>query len=584
MFTAFTCLTLSGCIQSATETETETEQVAQHQPVKSPNIIVILADDLGYSDIAPFGSEIDTPNLNTLAEQGIKMTNFHVGAACSPTRTMLMTGVDNHFAGLGNMLEIQADNQFGKPGYEGHLNNSVVTVSSVLKEQGYNTYMVGKWHLGKSAENLPSGRGFDRSFTLLESGADNWVDQSYGPMYKKVHYYEDGKPTELPKDDYYSTDFYTDKMIDYIESNRNSGKPFFSYVAYQAVHSPHQAPKEYVDKYNGVYDQGWDKQREFRLAKQKEIGLLAADTELAENFDKSTMYKLSDWDQYSAEEKQFQARRMQVYAGMVDNMDYNIGRLMEYLKSIGEDENTLIIFMSDNGADATELQNIPVFEPWYRGNYNYTYPSEMTKGFPELGQKGSFSAYGPGWASVSNTPMSYWKTYSSEGGIRSPLIAYYPKKIKAGQQLDSFAYVSDILPTLINVAGTNVTDAYADKNDVHTPKGKSMWPLFTGQTSKVHDNDSMIGYELAGSSAMFNGDYKLVKNLPPKGTGQWELYNIVKDPAEVSNLAKVNPEKLATLIKAYEDYASTNNVIPVPEGYNPKVQLMKNAKRKTTAH
>jgi arylsulfatase len=571
---------LFGCTDNVIQSSTDVvESSVIESKTKQPNVILILADDLGYGDISPYGSEIDTPNLEELANKGLKMTNFHVGAACSPTRTMLMTGVDNHLAGLGNMFEIQADNQFGKKGYEGQLNKEVITLSSALKDQGYNSYMVGKWHLGKNEENKPSNRGFERSFVLLESGADNWVDQSYGPMYDKVHYLDDGKPTTLPKEGYFSTDFYTDKMISYIEENRKSGKPFFSYVAYQAVHSPHQAPLEYVEKYNGTYDKGWDEQRKIRIANQKKLGIIDKTVELKEDFSDSTMYKTSKWDSHSVKEKEFHARRMQVYAGMVDNMDVNIGRLMAYLGSIGEADNTVIIFMSDNGADATELQNIPPYEPWYRGNYAYTYPSEMTEGLVELGQKESFSAYGPGWAAVSNTPTSYWKTYSSEGGVRSPFIIYYPAKIKAGQLTNEFAYVKDILPTILEISGTTVAEAYASKENIIQPAGKSMMPLFSGDSTKVHGSDSMVGYELAGSSALFNGNLKIVKNLAPKGDGNWKLYDIVKDPGEVNNLALAMPEQLTLMVKAYVEYAKTNNVIPVPDGYDPRVQLMKNAKR-----
>ncbi|MEW6997021.1 arylsulfatase [Colwelliaceae bacterium BS250] len=545
---------------------------------KRPNIIVILADDMGYSDLGSFGSEIDTPVLDQLAENGVKMTNFHVGAACSPTRTMLMTGVDNHLAGLGNMLEIQADNQFNKPGYEGHINPDVVTVSSVLKGSGYHTYMVGKWHLGKKSENQPLNRGFERSFTLMESGADNWVNQSYGPMYKKVHYYEDGKATDLPKGEYFSTDYYTDKVISYIESNKGSDQPFFAYVAYQAVHAPHQAPKKYIDKYNGVYDQGWEKLREDRFAKQKEIGLLHKDATLPsyESLDKASLYSVLDWESYSPQEQKFNARRMQTYAGMVDNMDENIGRLMDYLETIGEAENTVIIFMSDNGADATELQDIGLYSSWYEENYQYTHIEDMTDGYPEMGQQGSFSAYGPGWAAASGTPTSFWKTFSSEGGVRSPLIAYYPKGIKAKQSAE-FGYIKDIVPTLLEVAKVDITETYSKLPGIHKPSGHSMWNFLTTDSDVIHDENLKIGYELAGSSAVFYGDFKLVRNVAPKGTGEWELYNIITDPAEVFDLAKEKPELLVELIAEYEAYSEKNNLVEVPKGYDPRIQLVKNS-------
>ncbi|NCF35724.1 MAG: sulfatase-like hydrolase/transferase [Gammaproteobacteria bacterium] len=547
---------------------------------KRPNILIVLADDLGYSDVGAYGSEIETPNIDQLAAQGVQLTNFHVGAACSPTRTMLMTGVDNHLAGLGNMLEIVADNQFGQPGYEGHLNDKVVTVSTLLRDAGYHTYMVGKWHLGKSAGNIPHGRGFDRSFTLMESGADNWVNQSYGPMYERVHYYEDEREVDLPKENYFSTDYYTDRMIEYIESNRQSGKPFFGYVAYQAVHSPHQAPRPFIDKYNGVYDAGWHELRRQRLEGQQKLGIASPDVELAPNFDKTTMYTVDDWDSQSDAEMEFNARRMQVYAGMVDNMDFNIGRLLAYLEEIGEADNTLVIFMSDNGADPTELQYMAPFRPWYEAKYQHTFRDKnFSSGYPELGQKGSFSAYGAGWAAVSNSPATYWKTYSTEGGLRSPFIARFPGKIPAGQISSAFGYVIDVVPTVLEVAGVKRPGSTYSGKSIHAPSGESMWSLLSGSASMIHAPDKSIGYELAGSSAVFQGNFKLVRNLPPKGTGEWELYDIVADPSEMNDLAQEMPDLMASLMEAYSRYEENNNVIPVPDDYDPRKQLQKNARR-----
>ncbi|WP_286265847.1 arylsulfatase [Thalassotalea atypica] len=549
---------------------------ADMQAKKRPNIIVILADDMGYSDIAPFGSEIDTPVLSELAANGLQMTNFHVGAACSPTRTMLMSGVDNHLAGLGNMLEIQADNQFGKPGYEGKLNHNVVSLPTILKGSGYHTYMVGKWHLGKKAGYLPADRGFERDFTLMESGADNYVNKTYAPMYKQVHYFEDGKPADLPKDgEYFSTDYYTEKMISYIDSNKDSGKPFFAYVAYQAVHSPVQAPKQYIDKYDGVYDQGWDALKAKRLAKQKELGIVGKNVGLRENMD-NDIFEILDWDSLSEEEKQFSAHKMQTYAGMVDNMDVNIGRLMKYLESIGEADNTMIIFMSDNGGDPTELPDIGLYTSWYEDNYQYTFIDDYSAGYSEMGQNGSFVQYGPGWASASNTPGSFWKTFSSEGGIRSPMIAYFPDHIKA-QRSAEFGFIKDVVPTLLDVANIDIDETYAKLPNMHKPDGVSMWSLMTGKSATVHPKDAKVGYELAGSSAVFYGDYKAVRNIPPKGNGEWELYNIKTDPAEANNLASKKPELIEELANDYAQYVQDNGVIEVPKGYDPRIQLVKNS-------
>lgn len=544
-----------------------------------PNVVVILADDMGFSDLGSYGSEISTPNLDRLAASGFHSTNFHVGAACSPTRTMLMTGVDNHLAGLGNMYEIVADNQYGQPGYEGHLSDSVVTVSTLLQDAGYHTYMVGKWHLGKDAKNLPAGRGFQQSFTLMESGADNWVDQSYGPMYDRVHYFEGTTPVTLPTENYFSTDFYTDKMIGYIEDNLGSGKPFFAYLSYQAVHSPHQAPKEFIDKYNGVYDAGWNIVREQRLERQKALGIFGPDAQLDPTIDKTTMYTLDDWDALSAEEQAFSARKMQAYAGMVDNLDFNIGRLMDFLEREGSAENTLVLFFSDNGADPTELPDLPGFDQWYRANYQYTFIDDFSPGFPELGQRGSFSAYGPGWARVANTPGSYFKTYSSEGGLRAPFIAYMPGMVDDGQRSATFKYVTDVVPTILEVANVQTPGNTYNGSQINPPRGQSMWPLLTGAAELVHAPDAAIGYEMAGSSAVFKGNYKLVRNLPPKGTGEWELYDIIVDPAEVRDLASEKPDIVVQMIADYEAYEAENNVISVPDGYDPTVQLVKNAQR-----
>ena len=562
-----------GCDQATNQTTTE--------PTKRPNILIVLADDLGFGDIGAFGSEIETPNIDSLARDGIHFTNFHVGAACSPTRTMLMTGVDNHLAGLGNMLEIQADNQFGKPGYEGHLNESVVSVATLLRDSGYHTYMVGKWHLGATETNIPHGRGFERSFALMESGADNWVHMPYAPLYDAVHYFEDDREVQLPTEGYFSTNFYTDRIIEWIDSNNDDGKPFFAYVSYQAVHYPHQAPREFIDKYDGVYDGGWTELRRERLERQKELGIVNSDVTLDPQFTKTSVdpWKIPDWDSLTDEEKRFNSRRMQTYAGMVDNMDVNVGRLLAHLEQIGEDKNTLVIFLSDNGADPNELPLAPSYRPWYDTNYTFTFQSDYASDYSDMGQKGSFADYGAGWAAAANTPGSYYKTFSSEGGIRVPFIARFPGNIPAGQSSREFGFVKDIVPTVLEVAGIELPGSSYQGKEINPPTGTSMWGALTGARSTIHNASETIGYELAGSSAIFRGKYKLVRNLPPKGTGEWELYDMNADPSEVHDLAKEDPAMVAELVRAYADYEKQNGVVPVPEGYNPLEQVFKNSAR-----
>lgn len=566
-----------GCQKKET-----TDMTGDHagDPNDRPNVLILIADDMGFSDIGAFGSEIETPNIDRLADEGVSFTNFHVGATCSPTRTMLISGVDNHLAGLGNMHEIMADNQFGKPGYEGYLNNSVVSVATVLRDSGYHTYMAGKWHLGSTKDSIPFARGFEKSFALAESGADNWVEMPYAPMYERVHYFEDDKEVNLPTENYFSSDYYTDRIIENIESNRKDGKPFMAWLGYQAVHYPHQAPKKFIDKYNGVYDQGWEALRKKRLEKQKEIALFPNAISLDESFEKTTFedWQLPEWDKLTDEEKKFNARRMQTYAGMMDNMDYNIGRLFAYLEKIGELDNTLIIFMADNGTDPNLLAKNEAYRPWYEKNYQKTYIEDYQGDYSDMGQKGSYTDYGPGWAAAANTPNSYYKTFSTEGGLRVPFLVRYPNHIAAGKKVNTFAFVKDVYPTVLEVAGLKPHTGTYNGKEYHKPDGSSIWPVLTGKKEAVHADDKAIGYELAGSSAVFKGRYKLSNNPPPKGTGEWELYDTTVDPSELNDLAAEKPKLVAEMIKDYQQYSEENSLVPVPEGYNPLEQVIKNSK------
>lgn len=546
-----------------------------------PNFLILIADDMGFSDVGAFGSEIETPNIDQLAAEGMLFTNFHVGASCSPTRTMLISGVDNHLAGLGNMLEIQADNQFGKPGYEGHLNDSVVTIATLLRDSGYHTYMVGKWHLGHSENSIAHARGFDRSFMLAESGADNWVEQPYAPFYERVHYYEDENLVSLPTEDYFSTEFYTDTIIDYIDSNIDDGKPFLAWVGYQAVHYPHQAPLPYIEKYNGVYADGFAKQREARLAKQKEMGLVSPEAKLDTVMDKTSYapWLLEDWDALTDEEKAFQQRRMQTYAGMLDNMDENIGEIFAYLEEKGELDNTVILFLSDNGPDPNQLPLSPDYREWYEEHYDTVWMEDFGGDFSTMGQKGVYADYGPSWAAVAATPASYYKTFSTEGGLRVPLIVRYPEMVEAGSQIDEFAFVLDVLPTILDLAGVETPGTEYNGRTINVPNGLSMVPVLSGAVETVRTEDHPVGYELAGSSAVFKGRYKASQNPDPKGSGAWELYDTVSDPSEINDLAGEMPELLEEMKAFFDQYAEEVNLVPVPDGYNPLEQTVINAQR-----
>ncbi len=523
-----------------------------------PNILLIVADDMGWSDAGAYGGEIFTPNINRLANQGYQFLNFHVGSMCAPTRSMLMTGMDNHIVGMGNMIELIADNQRGKPGYEGRLNGRAVTIATLLHEAGYHTYMAGKWHLGYTQESLPASQGFENSFILAEGGADNYERKSYSPKYQTPPHYFDGlKQVELPSD-YYSTQYYTDKMIGWIDANQADGKPFFGYLAYQAVHMPLQVPDEYTRRYLWTYDAGWGEVKSIRYQRQVDMGIAPAGLKL------TTPTIIPAWNSLPEDERRMDAKRMAVYAGMLEYMDMSIGRVLEHLKRKGMLDNTIVIFMSDNGGEAHELMDH--FPEYYAKNFNLTYE--------HLGQKGSFVEYGPAWANVSMTPFSSFKSSASEGGVRAPFIVSYPKAVPMGQRTDVFASVVDVVPTLLEFAKVKPSSSSIPF------AGRSMVSLLSGASAQLYPGNVSISQELSGGAAVYQGDYKLVRNIPPYGDRKWHLYNLRADPTESEDLASAEPDRVKSMSEAYAEYVSKNGVIEVPDDYDIATQAMKNMSAK----
>ena len=521
---------------------------------KRPNILVIVADDMGWSDAGTYGGEIFTPNINRLANQGYQFLNFHVGSMCAPTRSMLMTGVDNHVVGLGNMVELLSDNQRDKPGYEGKLNDRAVTIATVLHDAGYHTYMAGKWHLGYTKETLPASRGFEQSFILAQGGADNYENKSYTPVYPKAYFFEGLNEAKLPPN-FYSSQFYTDKMIGWIDSNLSDGKPFFGYLSYQAVHQPLQVPDEYTQRYLSTYDAGWNRMKEFRYQRQVEMGIMPSGMKL------TTPKLIPDWSSLPADERRKDAKSMAVYAGMLEYMDMSIGRVMQHLKDKGVLDNTIVIFMSDNGGEATELTSN--FPEYYAKNFDMSYE--------RMGQKGSYVEIGPPWANLSMTPFWSFKSSASEGGVRAPFIISYPKAIPMGQRTDAFAGVIDIVPTLLQFANVKPASNSAPLS------GQSMVSLLTGASTQVYPGDISVSQELAGGAAIYQGDYKLVRNIPPYGDRKWHLYNLRADPMESKDLSSSEPERVKAMLQGYSEYVKKNGVIEVPDDYDIVVQAKKNA-------
>ncbi len=403
-----------------------------------PNIVLLLADDLGFSDLGSYGSEVSTPNLDELARQGVRFSNYHTAASCAPTRSMLMTGVDSHRNGVANMPESLTADQLGKPGYQGTLNKSVVTVATLLQGAGYHTYMTGKWHLGMTAELLPGGRGFERSLAMADTGADNWEQKPYLPIYARANWFEDGREMTLP-DDFYSSRHFIDKTIEYIESNLADQKPFFAYVAFQAVHLPVQAPREFTEKYIGKYDAGWTELRKQRYEGAVASGVADEGIQLAE------IPTTLDWQSLTEQEKKYQSKRMAVYAGMIDAMDFHIGRLISFLKDAGQYDNTVFIFVSDNGSEPSDPMVSSLFDLWMMtNNYNTDYET--------LGEKGSFSLIGPSFASAAASPFAWYKFFAGEGGLRVPMIISGIESTLKGGVINSFSWVTDIVPTILQLA------------------------------------------------------------------------------------------------------------------------------------
>ncbi|HKM63155.1 MAG TPA: arylsulfatase [Acidisphaera sp.] len=520
-----------------------------------PNILLILADDMGYSDVSPYGGEIFTPNIARLANQGMMFSDFHVAAYCAPTRSMLLTGADNHVTGFGNMIELAADNQRGQPGYEGYLNGRAATIATVLHDAGYHTYMAGKWHLGKTQSALPAAQGFDSSVGVLEGGADNWENKSYSPGYKSVHFFDGRAELTLPAD-FYSSRFYADRMIADIDAHAGDGKPFFGYLAFQAVHQPHQAPAEFTARYISTYQAGWSAISQFRYERMVDLGLMPPGLPM------SRASVVQDWHTLSPDEQRMNAKRMAVYAGMVEYMDLSIGRVLDHLRSKGMLDDTVVVFMSDNGGEAATLQ--AMFPDYYREHFDLSYE--------HLGEKGSYSEYGPGWASTSMTPFSNYKGSAAEGGVRAPLIIRYPRLVPQGGRTDQFAYVLDVVPTLLELAG--VTPA---QNEAAVLSGRSMVDLLSGKTARVHPADESIGYEAAGGAAVYRGDDKLVRSVPPYGDGKWRLFDLRVDPTESHDLTAAQPDLARSMIAAFAAYRDKNGVIEAPPGYDVIAQGRKNA-------
>jgi len=516
-----------------------------------PNILLVVADDMGWTDIGAYGSEIHTPNLDQLASEGLTFTDFHVSVACSPTRSMLLSGNDNHVAGLGNMAELLTEKQKGQPGYEGHLNERVVTLAEVLREGGYHTYMAGKWHLGHDEGALPFDRGFESSFSMLVGGASHYADMlGIVPRDDPASYSLNGKHIHKLPADHYSSKSFTDFLMDSIRENHGDGKPFLAYLAFQAVHDPVQVPEPWLSMYRGQYDDGYENLKQRRWTAARELGIVPKGAELAE-----PNPLIKPWKDLSDEQRTLEARGMEVYAGMLDAMDYHYGRIVDFLKDIGEYENTIVVFLSDNGGN-----------PWYSAEYpgaaDPKFANQFDSRLENIGHPRSNYAYGIGFASGSGGPLDKFKMTVGEGGIRVPFIIAGPG-INNSERIDSFAYATDVMPTLLEITGVDYPATFEGRN-IEPMSGRSMVGLLDGSKEAIYGPNEFVGGEMSSGKWMRQGNMKAVMVPEPYGTGEWRLHNLSKDPGEARDLSKEKPDKLKSLIAAWDRYAEEVGVI-LPE-------------------
>ena len=497
-----------------------------------PNILFIIADDMGFTDLGAFGSEIATPRLDELAFEGVRLGSLHAANQCQATRVMLMASTS-----VASALELRPPLPSGDRNNRLSLQWAILPV--LLRDAGYRTYMAGKWDLGMSGAYTPAQRGFDRSFAMLGASASHVAEYFRSDM---IVYEDDGTGVhvdDLP-DDFYSTQAYTDKMLEYLGAHEE-GAPWFGYLTYTAPHWPLQVPDEWLDRYAGRYDAGYEVLREERLARAQELSVLPPRAR-PEQFEPLA----TSWASLSAEEKRDHARAQEIYAAMIEYMDASVGRIVDYLEVSGQLDNTLIFFMSDHGASPAGIRRR--FPNGLAGNDN---------SYENFGRMGSFIDHGRGFAEAATAPFRYFKGTLSEGGLRAAAFVRFPESIPGGGVSHELATVMDILPTFLEIAGT----AHPGAGDYHGRqingiRGRSMWSHLKGESAEVHSATDAAGWTLREAGALVRGSYKAINEPGPDSEGitrtPWRLYDLDNDPGERRDLAAELPEILNELVEAWE--------------------------------
>ncbi len=526
-----------------------------------PNVLVVLVDDLGFSDLGCYGGEIRTPNIDKLAKDGLLNTSFYAAPTCSPSRASLLTGVDYHKNGLGTMAGDWSENQKGEKGYEGYLNFDVVTFPKLLQNEGYHTSISGKWHLSfpiTAKEQWPNKRGFDRSFTLMQGGGGHFYDKQPMLSYmKEAFYVEDGATVDkLPKD-FYSSSAYVDKSITYIKESIAKKKPFFHYLAFTAPHWPLQVPDEYLNLYKGRYNKGYEFLAKERFKRMQSLGIIPKEATLP-----SLPPNVKPWGELSIQEQIKEAKNMEIYAAMIEVMDKELGRLINYLKDEDIYKETTIIFMSDNGAEGNSILTYADTADWIDKNFDNS--------IENAGRINSYLQLGPAWGHVASLPFKWYKSFAHEGGVRVPAIIYHPQTtIDSSVTVDQYLSIKDIAPTILEIAKIEHPDTLYQGRKIHSMDGTSMLPWLQGKSISVHDKNEAHCWELFGRIGVRLGDWKAEKIEAPYGNGEWELYNLKEDISEQQNKASHHPDKLKELVERWKIYEKENNVIlpNVPTAY-----------------
>ena len=520
-------LVILSCARENEEIQTN-EHVGEIQESQArPNILLIIADDIGYSDLGSFGSEIKTPTLDSLAARGIRVTNFHTATKCNPTRAMLMSGVENSRSGLGP-----------RRGY--HLDPKLTTLGDAMQANGYRTYYSGKWDLGVEEELRPKARGFDRSFAMLPGAMSHYKEKPAANR-GEFHYSRDGEIVEIP-DDYYSTSFFTEEFVGFLEGY--SDEPFFAVLSYTAPHWPLQVDEAYSTGYDEIYKSGWNSVREARLRRMRSDGIIS------EGMTVSDVSELPAWSDLTQAERDYEIKRMSLYAGMITFMDEQLERALGVLERNGALENTIIVFMGDNGGEGEPLKNTPVVVDFHERGGERAYNNS----YDNLGRPGSYEVLGPNWARVANTPLAKWKGYALEGGISAPMLVVFPNSERGGEIEHSFVHVTDIFPTFLEAIGADPS-TWPD-----ALQGRSMLGVLNGSAAADSERSQGWFYSINAdiSRAVRKGDWKAVWG--GEDGAQMQLYNIRDDRAETNDLSASNPDKVSELIEAWEAYAQENDI------------------------